>query len=490
MTETVFELSSAGRQGIDWPDADISSVCVDEVLGSENLRSDLPMPELSQIDVIRHYIRLSSRNYGVDTGFYPLGSCTMKYNPKIDEEIASLPGFSCLHPLQSENMSQGILRILYEMQMFLAEIGGMDYVTLQPAAGTHGELTSLMIFKRHHERLGEGYRKIVIVPDSSHGTNPATAATCGYEILKVTSGPDGLIDPSTLERSLNDQVAAVMLTNPNTLGLFEKRVQDLAGLIHNAGALFYCDGANMNAVLGITRPGDAGFDAMHFNLHKTFSSPHGGGGPGSGPVGVKAFLKEYLPAPTVKFTGERYVLDYGNAHSIGRVHTFYGNIGVILRAYMYIRSLGSKGLNEVSRNAVLNANFLASLISDAYEIPYGSRCMHEFAASGNRQRSRGVKALDIAKRLIDFGFHPPTMYFPLIVPEALMIEPTETESIETLRMFAEALKAIDQETISNLDIVTSAPHSTVVSRLDETMAARKPVLRWSPPAKTETDGFD
>jgi len=475
---TIFEYSSQGRTGISWPEPDLPERPPADYLGEENLRAELPLPELTEVHVIRHFTRLSQLNYGVDTGFYPLGSCTMKYSPKINEQIAGLPGLCRLHPYQDERISQGMLRLLYDMQVFLAEIGGMDAVTLQPAAGAQGEFTALMLFKRHHERVGEGHRRIVIVPDSSHGTNPATAARCGCQIRKVRSGSDGLVDISALSAELSRDVAAVMLTNPNTLGLFETRIVEISHMVHDVGALLYCDGANMNAVLGIHRPGDAGFDAMHFNLHKTFSAPHGGGGPGSGPVAVKSFLEPYLPVPTVGFEGGRYFLDYDRPESIGRVHSFYGNIGVVVRACAYILNVGPDGLKSVSENAVLNANYLVKRIAEAYDVPYGERCMHEFVASAVRQKAHGVKALDIAKRLMDYGFHPPTIYFPLIVPEALMIEPTETESVEALDAFADAMLAIAHEAESDPELVRAAPHTTPVSRLDEAGAARKLELRW------------
>ena len=478
--KTIFEFSSPRREGFSWPICDVPETDIRVALGSEdNLRADLPMPEVSEIDVVRHFTRLSHLNYSVDTGFYPLGSCTMKYNPKINEKIASDPGLSEMHPLQDESQCQGLLYILYEMQLFLAQLAGMDVVTLQPAAGAQGELTALMVFKRHLERVGEEHRRIVIVPDSSHGTNPATAARCGFEIIKVPSGNDGLVDIPSLSGMLNDDIAAMMLTNPNTLGLFEKQAAEISEMVHNCGALMYCDGANMNAILGIHRPGDAGFDAMHFNLHKTFAAPHGGGGPGSGPVAVKDFLSPYLPNPTVGFRNGRYFLDHNHPDSIGRVHSFYGNIGIIVRAYAYILSQGFIGLRSVSEHAVLNANYLLKKVKTAYDIPYGTRCMHEFVASARKQKAHGVRALDIAKRLIDFGFHPPTIYFPLIVQEALMIEPTETESMETLDAFADALLTIAEEVESEPDVVLSAPHNTPVSRLDEAAAARKPELTWS-----------
>jgi len=476
--KTIFQYSSPGRTGVSLPAADVESQPAEKYIGAENLRKNLPLPEISQVDVIRHFTRLSSANYSVDAGFYPLGSCTMKYNPKINEEVASLAGFAELHPYSDESLAQGMLKALYDTQNFIKTVSGMDAVTLQPAAGAHGELTAMMIFKRHHERTGQTQRHVVIVPDSSHGTNPATAARCGYDILKVPSGSDGLVDLDALHSELSDETAAVMLTNPNTLGLFESRIEEISKMVHDSGALLYCDGANMNAVMGWYRPGDNGFDAMHLNLHKTFSTPHGGGGPGSGPVAVKKFLEPYLPVPNVAMDGDRYYLNYERPDSIGRVHSFYGNIAIVLRAYAYILSLGADGLKSVSENAVLNANYLLSRIKSAYDVPHSDYCMHEFVASAERQKQLGVKALDIAKRLIDFDFHPPTIYFPLIVHEALMIEPTETESIETLDAFADAMLAIARETETDPAGVCAAPHLTLVKRLDEATAARRPELRY------------
>lgn len=476
--KTIFEYSSPGRVGVTLPDLDVPEVGVDTLVGSENLRDDLPLPELSQTDVIRHFTRLSLANYSVDRGFYPLGSCTMKYNPKINEEVASLSGFANMHPYQDDSLAQGTLAAMYATQEYIKGITGFDAVTLQPAAGAQGEYTALMVFKRHHEKIGQGHRRIVIVPDSSHGTNPATATRCGYGIVKIESGQDGRVDLSALADALNDEVAAVMLTNPNTLGLFESEIAEICELVHKAGALIYCDGANMNAVMGWYRPADSGFDAMHLNLHKTFSTPHGGGGPGSGPVAVKDFLAPYLPVPNVALKDKLYYLDYDRPDSIGRVHGCYGNTAIALRACAYILTMGAKGLKEVSDNAVLNANYLLSRLNDAYEVPFDCRCMHEFVASASRQKALGVKALDIAKRLIDFGYHPPTIYFPLIVAEALMIEPTETESIETLDEFIEAMLTIARESQTNPDVLQSAPHNTPVRRLDEATAARKPVLRY------------
>lgn len=478
---TIFELSAAGRCGMSLPESDVPGSDMGSILGSQWLRADLSLPEVSQVDVIRHYTHLSQVNYGVDTGFYPLGSCTMKYNPKINEQLAGLPGLSMLHPYQDELISQGILRLLYEMQRILAEIGGMDAVTLQPAAGAQGELTAMMLFKRYHEASGDAKRRIVLVPDSSHGTNPATAARCGYEVRKIASGADGRVDVGVLRGELSDQIAAVMLTNPNTLGLFERHVTEITRLVHESGALTYCDGANMNAILGIARPGDMGFDAMHFNLHKTFSSPHGGGGPGAGPVAVKEFLSPYLPVPIVELENAVYRLDCDRPDSIGRVHSFYGNVGVIVRAYLYVLSLGGAGLRSVAENAVLNANYLLSRMKASFDVPYGDRCMHEFVVSAEEQKSKGIKAMDIVKRLMDFGFHPPTVYFPLIVHEALMIEPTETESKETLDAFARAMMAIAHEVESNPEVILSAPHSTHRRKVDEAQAARKLELAWEPP---------
>lgn len=476
--KTIFEYSKPGRTGVNLPPVDVPSCPVENYIGADNLRADLPLPELSQPDVIRHFTRLSMGNYSVDAGFYPLGSCTMKYNPKINEEIASLSGFTKLHPFQDESLVQGMLQVLYETQEMIKAITGLDAVTLQPSAGAQGEFTAMMVFKRHHEKTGQGHRHVVIVPDSSHGTNPATAARCGYSILKVPSGPDGLVDLDALRSELSDETAAVMLTNPNTLGLFEAHIEEISKMVHDAGALLYCDGANTNAIMGWYRPGDNGFDAMHLNLHKTFSTPHGGGGPGSGPVAVKKYLEPYLPVPNVGIRGDLYFLDFDRPDSIGRVHGFYGNIGIILRAYAYILTLGADGLKAVSENAVLNANYVLSKVGSAYDVPYGNRCMHEFVASASRQKEFGVKALDIAKRLIDFGFHPPTIYFPLIVPEALMIEPTETESKETLDAFADAMLQIAREAETEPEIIHLAPHDTQVSRLDEAAAARKPELRY------------
>jgi glycine dehydrogenase subunit 2 len=438
------------------------------------------LPEVSEVDVVRHFTRLSRRNFGVDIGFYPLGSCTMKYNPKVNEDIASLPGFTSIHPLQPADDAQGVLRLMYELERYLCEIGGMDAATLQPAAGAHGEMTGLMLIRAYHSANGDTKRRKILVPDSSHGTNPASAALTGFQVVEVKSNERGGVDLDDLRELADETVAGLMLTNPNTLGLFDENIEEIVRIVHDAGGLAYYDGANMNAILGICRPGDMGFDVMHFNLHKTFSTPHGGGGPGSGPVAVKEHLARFLPKPKVAVDKDgRFYLDHDCPDSIGKVRSFYGNVGVCIKAYCYIRQLGAEGLLEVSQNAVLNANYLLARLKAAYDLPYDRTCMHEFVLSAERQRKVGVKAGDIAKRLLDYGVHPPTVYFPLIVHEALMIEPTETESIESLDAFADAMLAIASECETDKERVVGAPHETVVGRLDEVRAARKPDLKWS-----------
>lgn len=477
-TPLIFERSLPGREGFRLDDPDVPGVDLSETLGGEFLRQDLDLPEVSEVDVVRHYTKLSKMNFGVDDGFYPLGSCTMKYNPKINEEIGALPHFTELHPYAPEELAQGTLRFMYEMQKFLCEITGMDYFTLQPAAGAHGELTGILIIKKYLEITGEKRNKI-IVPDSSHGTNPATAKESGFEIVKVKSGKDGLVDIAELKKAVDEDVAALMLTNPNTLGLFEKAIPEISRILHEKGALLYYDGANLNAIMGIARPGDMGFDVVHVNLHKTFSTPHGGGGPGAGPVGVKAFLKDFLPKPIVEREGEKYFLNYDLPHSIGRMKAFYGNIGVVLKAYAYVRSLGARGLKEASEMAVLNANYLKKQVEDLFEVPVNAICKHEFVVSASNWKEKyGVRALDIAKRLLDYGFHPPTIYFPLIVEEALMIEPTETESKEALDAFAASLKRIYDEAQENPDLMQKTPHHMPVKRVDEVKAAREMKLKY------------
>lgn len=474
----IFELSVQGREGASLPELDIPEQ--DLGIPTAQLRHDIQLPEVSEVDVIRHYTALSRMNFGVDSGFYPLGSCTMKYNPKVNEAIAALPGFATAHPYQSEWLSQGCLQILHELSRDLAEITGMDAFTLQPSAGAQGELVGLMMAKAYFKKRGERRTK-VIVPDSAHGTNPASAAICGYEVLELPSNSRGGVDISELKNKATDDVAVLMLTNPNTLGLFEDKILAISEIIHEKGGLMYCDGANMNAILGISRPGDMGFDITHLNLHKTFSTPHGGGGPGSGPVGVKAQLAPFLPKPTIERDGDRYFLNYDRPDSIGRVKAFYGNFAVLVKAYSYIRALGPDGLKEVAHNAVLNANYLMNKLKGAYELPYDRVCKHEFVLSGNKQLAYGVHTMDIAKRLIDYGFHPPTIYFPLIVKEALMIEPTETEGKETLDAFADAMLQIAEEARKDPDLLRAAPQTAPVTRPEALMAARRPNLRWRTP---------
>jgi glycine dehydrogenase subunit 2 len=478
-TVLIFELSKKGRTAHQLPECDVPSRDITELIPGEFLRDGAPeLPEVAEIDVIRHFTRLSQRNYGVDSGFYPLGSCTMKYNPKVNEKIASFDGFAKVHPYQCEDTVQGCLELIYNADKLLAEITGMDRISFQPAAGAHGELTGLMIIKAFHESRGDYNRNKIIVPDSAHGTNPASAAMAGFSVIEVKSDQRGGVDLEALKAMMNDEVAGLMLTNPNTLGLFDENIDAIADIVHQAGGLLYYDGANANAILGISRPGDMGFDVVHLNLHKTFSTPHGGGGPGSGPVGVKKELVPFLPVPLVEKKGEKYILDYDRPLSIGRVRAFYGNFSVVVKAYAYILSMGSKGLKQVSEAAVLNANYIMSKLKDYYHLPYDRTCMHEVVFSGKKQKDMGVSTLDIAKRLLDFGYHPPTVYFPLIVKEALMIEPTETESRETLDDFIAAMIQIANEAETNPDIVKNAPHATVISRPDEAKAARKPVLKY------------
>ncbi|MBS4215681.1 MULTISPECIES: aminomethyl-transferring glycine dehydrogenase subunit GcvPB [Neobacillus] len=475
----IFEVSTPGRVGYSLPEMDVPEADVAALLPEGYLREEEPLlPEVSELDIMRHYTSLSRRNHGVDSGFYPLGSCTMKYNPKINENVARYNGFAHIHPLQDESSVQGALELLYDLQQHLKEITGMDEVTLQPAAGAHGEWTGLMMIRAYHEANGDLKRTKVIVPDSAHGTNPASATVAGLETVTVKSNEDGLVDLEDLRRVVGEDTAALMLTNPNTLGLFEENIVEIAEIVHEAGGKVYYDGANLNAVLSKARPGDMGFDVVHLNLHKTFTGPHGGGGPGSGPVGVKADLIPFLPRPVIAKRGDEYVLDYDRPQSIGRVKPYYGNFGINVRAYTYIRSMGPDGLKAVTEYAVLNANYMMRRLAEYYDLPFDRHCKHEFVLSGRRQKKLGVRTLDIAKRLLDFGFHPPTIYFPLNVEECIMIEPTETESKETLDSFIDIMIQIAKEAEENPEIVQEAPHTTVVGRLDETTAARKPVLRY------------
>lgn len=475
----IFELSKPGRIGYSLPEMDVPEIDIKELLPEGYVREEAAeLPEVSELDIMRHYTALSNRNHGVDSGFYPLGSCTMKYNPKINENVARFPGFAHVHPLQDESSVQGAMELMYDLQEHLVEITGMDQVTLNPAAGAHGEWTALMMVRAYHEANGDFKRTKVIVPDSAHGTNPASATCAGFETVTVKSNEDGLVDLDDLRRVVGDDTAALMLTNPNTLGLFEENILEVAKIIHDAGGKVYYDGANLNAVLSKARPGDMGFDLVHLNLHKTFTGPHGGGGPGSGPVGVKADLIPFLPKPVLVKQGDQYVFDYDRPQSIGRIKPYYGNFGINVRAYTYIRSMGPDGLKAVTENAVLNANYMMRRLQGSYDLPFDRHCKHEFVLSGKRQKKLGVRTLDIAKRLLDFGYHPPTIYFPLNVEECIMIEPTETESKETLDAFCDAMLQIAREAEENPEIVQEAPHSTVIGRLDETMAARKPILRF------------
>ncbi len=480
----IFELSRNGRRGANLPDCDVPQKSAAELLGEENLRSSLPLPEVSELDVVRHFTRLSHRNYAIDTGFYPLGSCTMKYNPRINERTAALPGFASLHPMQPEQTAQGALELIYQLQQHLADICGMYATTLQPSAGAHGELLSMMMIKAYHSDRGDLQRNVVVIPDSAHGTNPASAASCGFKVKGIPSNDRGCTDLNALKAALGPDTAALMLTNPNTVGLFESDIVEICQLVHDAGGLVYCDGANMNAMLGLARPGDMGFDVMHFNLHKTFSTPHGGGGPGCGAVSVKQRLEPYLPVPVVtrdKDTGA-FSFCHDRPKSIGKIHSFYGAFLIAVRAYTYIRALGPLGLRAVGENALINANYIRSQLQDSYDVAYKSPiCMHEVVLTASRQKQQsGVRALDISKRLMDYGIHPPTNYFPLIVPEALMIEPTETESKQTLDAFIEVMKRIAVEAIECPEQLKSAPHNTPVSRLDETLAVKSLDLRYEP----------
>ena len=474
----LFELGKPGRKAIDLPACDVP--LADNLMPAKYLRTaKAALPEVSQLELMRHYTQLSNRNFGVDTGFYPLGSCTMKYNPKVNEDVARYPGLALLHPLQSEDTVQGAMEVLFKMEESLAEIAGMAGVTLQPVAGAHGELTGLKLIRAYHRDRGDLARTKVIVPDSAHGTNPASAAMCGMDAVEIKSEADGSIDLEALKAAVGPDTAALMLTNPSTLGLFESKIEAIAKIVHDAGGLLYYDGANSNAIMGIVRPGDMGFDVVHLNLHKTFATPHGGGGPGSGPIGVKERLLPFLPDPHVEKQGDKYVWAK-SAKSIGKVHSFHGNFGVIVRAYAYILTMGAAGLRQTSEDAVLNANYCKKMLSEAFDSPFDRFCMHECVLTSKKQQEHGIHTLDIAKRLLDYGYHPPTIYFPLIVEEALMIEPTESESKETLDGFIDAMKKIAQEAAENPEIVHTAPHNTIVSRLDETLAARKPVVRWEP----------
>ena len=475
----IFEMSKEGRKGYQLPELDVPDVDLDADFEEDYIRKEAPeLPEVSELQIVRHYTALSNRNHGIDSGFYPLGSCTMKYNPKINEEIVRLPGFSFVHPYQDEETVQGAMELMYDLQTSLENITGMHKFTLQSAAGAQGEWAGLMMIRAYHEANGDTERTEVIVPDSAHGTNPASAAVAGFKAVTVKTNDRGLVDLDDLKRVVSEKTAALMLTNPNTLGLFEEEILEMAEVVHGAGGRLYYDGANLNAIMGYARPGDMGFDVVHLNLHKTFTGPHGGGVPGSGPVGVSEEMAKFLPKPVLTKEDDQFTFDYDRPDSIGRIKPYYGNFGINVRAYTYIRSMGPDGLKQVSENAVLNANYMMRRLQGEFELPFDQHCKHEFVISGKKQKKLGVRTLDMAKRLLDFGFHPPTIYFPLNVEEAMMAEPTETESKETLDEFIDALISISNEAKEDPEIVQEAPHTTVVSRMDETLAARKPVLRY------------
>jgi glycine dehydrogenase subunit 2 len=477
----IFERSTPGRRGYRLPELDVPETPIDELIPQEYLRSEAPgLPEVSEPEVVRHYTQLSRLNHGVDVGFYPLGSCTMKYNPRVHEDVVGLPGLSAIHPYQPQETVQGALELIYNLSEHLAAIAGLAQASLQPAAGAHGELAGLMVIKAYHNHRGEGHRTEMIVPDSAHGTNPASCAMVGYKVVEVPSNERGGVDVEALKKLVGPNTAGLMLTNPNTLGLFDENICQIAEIVHEAGGLLYYDGANANAIMGIVRPGDTGFDVVHFNLHKTFSTPHGGGGPGAGPIVVSEKLAPFLPGPVVEKDGDEYRLVMPE-HSIGRVRSFYGNFLVYAKAYAYILSHGPQGLREVSETAVLNANYMMNRLKDLYKLPYDRTCMHEFVLSGSWMKKHGVRTLDLAKRLSDYGYHAPTVYFPLIVDEAIMIEPTETEAKSTLDQFIEVMGRIAEEAKENPELLTSAPHNTPVKRVDEARAARHPVLRWRKP---------
>jgi glycine dehydrogenase subunit 2 len=477
----IFESSTPGKSGVDLPPLDVPPISSEEVLGTEFSRSTVEgFPEVSELEVVRHFTRLSSWNYGVDTGLYPLGSCTMKYNPRINEEVARLEGLATDHPYAPEALVQGCLKVLHETARCLEEITGMDAVTLQPAAGAQGEVTGILMIRACLSERGNP-RKYILIPDSAHGTNPASATIAGYEVRNINSDARGCVDLAELGRVMTEKVAGLMLTNPNTLGIFESQIRKIADLVHSKGGLMYMDGANMNALVGVARPADFGVDVMHLNLHKTFATPHGGGGPGSGPVAVKKVLEPYLPSPVVERGPEgTFHLNYNRPRSIGRVRAFYGNFGMAVRALAYIQANGFEGLRQTTQDAVLNANYLMSQLKDLFDLPHDRACMHECVFSDRRQAARGVRTGDIAKRLIDYGFHPYTTAFPLIVPGALMIEPTESVSKDEMDSFIDALRSIAQEVEENPEFVLKAPYTTRVTRLDEAAAARKPILRWKP----------
>ena len=476
----IFELSSPGRKAYSLPKCDVPEVEIETLLPPEEIRGPIEhMPEMAELDVVRHFTRLSQQNFSIDTNFYPLGSCTMKYNPKINEDMARLPGFSQHHPYAPESLSQGSMQLMYELQGYLQEISGMDRVTLQPAAGAQGELTGMLMIHAYHAEKGKQRTK-VLLPDSAHGTNPSSAAFCGYSVQPIISDEEGLVDVARLESLMDEDTAAIMITNPNTLGMFEKNILKISEIVHKKGGLVYCDGANLNALMGVSKIGEMGVDVLHFNLHKTFSTPHGGGGPGAGPVGVGKNLEPFLPVPVIEHKKGQYVMSHDRPRSIGKVKAFFGNFGVLLRAYAYIRSLGPDGIRQACEAAVLNANYIKAGLKDTYHLPYPGPSLHECVFNDKEQLKQNVKTLDIAKMLIDYGFHPPTIYFPLIVKGALMIEPTESECKETLDQFINALEEIARKAEESPEVFHDTPRYAKISRPDEARAARRPKLRWKP----------
>ena len=482
----IFERSEQGRMGVSLPEAGVPEADPASEIPAELLRGEIDhFPSVTEVQAVRHFVRLSQMNYGVDSGFFPLGSCTMKFNPKVNEWAARLPGFSGAHPYLPEEQSQGALELMYRLERSLSEIAGMAATTLEPAAGAQGELTGLMMIRAWHIDNHGTPRKKVLIPDSAHGTNPASAALLGYETVQLPSNADGVLEPETVAAAMDEDVACLMMTNPNTLGIFETHIEEICRIVHAKGGLVYGDGANMNALLGIARPGDMGIDVMHYNLHKTFSTPHGGGGPGAGPVAMVEKLVPYLPRPFVVKDGDRFRLDFDRPKSVGKLRTFWGNFGMHVRAYAYIREYGPQGLRDVSQLAVLNAQYIRALIEDEWDVAYENRSLHEVVYTDKNLKETGVTTMDVAKALIDHGYHPPTVYFPLIVAGALMVEPTETETKETLENFADALKAIAAQAREEPAALKAMPKKPIVERLDETRAARKPVLRWTPGFGTE-----
>jgi len=479
MENLIFEKSVTGRKGYSLPKLDVENVALSDILPSEMIRQNTAeLPEVSESEIARHFLRLSHLNYNIEQGLYPLGSCTMKYNPKINEQMASLSGFANAHPLMQDKQAQGALELMYELSHCLQEITGFQGCSLQPSAGSQGELAAILVFRKYHLDKGDVKRTKILIPDAAHGTNPASAAIAGYKIVNIKSTDEGLVDLEDLAANCGDDVAGFMLTNPNTVGIFEKNIKKIAELIHGCGGLMYMDGANLNAIMGIVKPGEIGFDCMHFNLHKTFATPHGGGGPGSGPICVNEKLIPYLPIPQIVKEDGMFKMNYDCPKSIGKMHSMFGNFGVFVRAYTYIRMNGNQGLRNVSENAIINANYIRALIKDNYEMPFNTLGMHEFSISADRQKALGVSAMDIAKRLLDYGFHAPTVYFPLIVHECMLIEPTDTETPENLKAFADTMNKIAEEARTNPDIVRSAPNNTPIRRVNDALAARNLNLKW------------